>query len=70
MQLDQIDLRAFGALEAKVGSLETRVAEQSAKIDQLLALANQGRGSLRVFLLAAGAAGGLVTWAVDHFLLK
>jgi len=70
MSLDEIDLRAFGALEAKVEQLELTVALQSVKIDKLLQLANEGKGSLRVLLIAAGTLGGVVTWLTDKFLFK
>lgn len=67
---DLIDARAFGALEAKVSALETKMVEQSADIKRLLALAEQGRGSLRILLLAAGTVGGIITWAAQMLWLK
>lgn len=67
---EEVSPREFGALEAKVDHLERTVKEQSDKIDQLLALANQGRGSLRVLLFAAGATGGVVTWIAERFLTR
>lgn len=67
---DLIDARAFGSLEAKVKNLEDKVSEQSMKIDLLLKLANEGKGSLRILLIAAGTVGGVVTWLADHFVLK
>lgn len=73
--------RDFGRLEAEVESLRNELKEHkeeskknflslSSKMDEIVALANQGRGSLRTLILAAGAGGALVGWFADWFLRR
>jgi uncharacterized protein (UPF0548 family) len=68
--MSDIDPRDFGALEAKVEQMEKALADQSKKIDQLLELANHGKGALWTMMAVSGVVGALVAkvpgWIVDR----
>lgn len=60
----------MGGIEARVHGLEQAIEMQRNDIKQLLQLASEGKGSLRVFLMLAGVMGGAVTWLVERFAIK
>lgn len=62
-----IDPREFGALEAKVAHLEKMVQAQSEKMDQLIELANRGKGAYWAGLFIAGAIGTLIPFIAGFF---
>jgi len=64
------EARAMGGIEARVHGLEQAIEMQRNDIKQLLQLASEGKGSLRVFLMLAGVMGGAVTWLVERFAIK
>lgn len=71
-----LDLREFGQLEAtvesqgrEIGELKTTIALMSAKLDELLALANAGRGGLWAGMALVSLASGAIGW-VSHYLLN
>lgn len=57
-----IDPVQFGELKASVKSLDERVASMDKKVDELVALANKGRGGLLAAITLSGGAGGLAAW--------
>lgn len=61
-----IDPRDFGALESKVDQLEKMVEAQGAKIDQLLEIANKGKGALWLTLAVGGFLGSLATFFLKY----
>lgn len=65
--IDPVD---FGELKGRVQSLQTQVTDLSSKVDQLLEMANQGKGGLWMFRTAYVAAGGLAAWLLEHFVSK
>lgn len=67
--MDPIDMRDFGRLEAQVesqgreiGELKTTIKGMSEKLDELLALANRGRGGLWAGMAIVSAASSVVGW--------
>lgn len=67
MSVDMEEIyRELGTLSAKVKNLESAVESQGKKIDELLAVVNQGRGGIWVGMAIASAVGGLVTWLAAH----
>jgi len=61
--MSDIDPIQYGALTAKVDSLEKKVDKLEEGMEKLLALANQSKGGFWVGMWIAGALGSLVTWA-------
>lgn len=57
-------------LTASIEKVEANQAAQGEKLDQVLATLSEARGGWRTLMLvggAASAAGGLISWAVTHF---
>lgn len=78
--MSNIDPRDFGKLEAEVEALRAEfrthkeeskaaLAEQSAKIDQLIGLANKGRGAWWAGLTLATLMGSVVTILISWLTL-
>ena len=61
-----IDPRDFGAVEARVGALEKEVRALNTKVDQLLALANQGKGAWWAGLTLATLISSAATFFATH----
>lgn len=64
--MSEIDPQEFGALKARLDALEReqaqirdQVSDMGKDIKSLLALANQGKGSLWMFLTLAGVVGAI-----------
>ncbi|MBP6708017.1 MAG: hypothetical protein KA223_02555 [Candidatus Accumulibacter sp.] len=75
--MDQFDLREFGRLEAKVeaqgreiGDLKATVTAMAGKIDELLALANKGRGGLWMGMTLVSMASAAIGWVLHALGVK
>lgn len=67
MMVDPVE---FGRLQADVHTLKADMADLKGDVKSLLELANQGKGGLWMFRTAYVAAGGLLVWALEHFIGK
>ena len=65
--IDPVD---FGELRGEVNALKAQMSNVATKVDQLLEMANKGRGGLVMFNGGLVAAGGVLAWVTEHFLLK
>ena len=70
LEMDMVDPVHFGELRGEVNALKAQVAGMAGKVDQLLEMANQGKGGLWMFNGGLMFAGGLVAWIVEHFVVK
>lgn len=61
-----VDPTKFGAAEARIEALEGRFDKIEAKVDALLALANQGRGAYWAGLFIATTVGSMLTLAINY----
>jgi len=75
--MDPIDMRDFGRLEANVeaqgreiGELKGTIDKMAKQIDDLLALANQGRGGLWAGMAIVSAASSVGGWFMHNVLNK
>lgn len=66
--MSEIDPQEFGAMRARMDAMEKEQAQlvaqmhaMSSDIKELLALANQGKGSLWMFLTLAGVVGAVLS---------
>lgn len=66
--MSEIDPIEFGELRAEVNALKEQLTEQRADIKKLLAMANQGRGGLWMFMSISGLMGAVATYLGEHFL--
>lgn len=72
MPLD-FDPREFGRLEAtveaqgrEIGELKQSVSEMAGKLDELIALANKGRGGLWLGMTVVSLGSAVVGWLANH----
>lgn len=70
--MDPIDQREFGRLEANVeaqgreiGELKTTLAHMAVKLDELIALANKGRGGFWAGMTLVSMASAAVGWFAE-----
>jgi len=62
--MSEVDLFKYGQLVAQVDSLDKKVDKLESKIEELLELANKGKGGMwfgMVFVSAISAASGYIT---------
>lgn len=62
-----VDLYKYGKLVATVESLEKKVDKLEAGMEELLELANKGRGGFWMGMVIASGIGGLVTYITSYF---
>lgn len=63
----EVDPRAFGHLEAEVHALQTEVAALRKDVQELLALANRGRGGFWFGMTVISAASALAGFVAERF---
>ena len=70
----EIDPIKYGAMWQRVNDYERRfevidkkLDKMELQIDELLALANKGRGGFWMGMTIASMVGGVITWVVGHF---
>jgi len=74
MEPTEIDPIKYGAMWQRVQDYERRfevidkkLDKMERQIEELLALANKGRGGFWMGMTIASMVGGVITWAVGHF---
>ena len=60
--MSDIDARDFGKLEAQVEALQSEVHSLSKDVNELLELANKGKGGFWMGMTIASAVGGVLTF--------
>lgn len=60
--MSEIDPQEFGALTAKVDSMQREIDGMRDDIKTLVAMAERSRGALWAGMTLAGLFGGLITW--------
>jgi hypothetical protein len=68
--MNEINPREFGRLEAEVHSLRTQVADLQKDMRELLELANRSKGGLWVGMGIAALAGSVVSWIAGHLFTR
>ena len=63
--MSEIDPQEFGRLEAKVEQMEKTIERMAGQIDQLLALANQGRGAFWIAMILGGTIGSVASFVMS-----
>jgi hypothetical protein len=64
---EEIDLVKYGVLWERVQQMDKKIDKMERQIDQLLELANKGKGGFWMGMTIASMVGGIVTWAAGHF---
>jgi tetrahydromethanopterin S-methyltransferase subunit G len=68
MKMINIDPVEYGKLISKVESLEKKIDKMESAIDELLALANKGRGGFWMGMLIASFIGAIISYVSRYML--
>lgn len=62
----EIDLVKYGVLWERVQNMDKKIDKMEAQIEQLLELANKGKGGFWMGMTIASMVGGFITWVASH----
>jgi energy-converting hydrogenase Eha subunit F len=65
-----VDLYKYGKLVAQVESMEKKIDKLEANMEELLELANRGKGGFWMGMTIASIVGGIVTFITSHWTFK
>jgi len=67
MEPGEIDPVRYGVLWERVQSMDKKVDKMERQIEELLALANKGKGGFWMGMTIASSVGAAVAWLGSHF---
>jgi hypothetical protein len=62
----EIDLVKYGVLWQKVQDMDKKMEKMERNVEELLALANKGRGGFWMGMTIASSVGAAVAWVASH----
>ncbi len=65
--MEEIDPVKYGVLWERVQQMDKKIDKMERQIDQLLELANKGKGGFWVGMTIASSVGAVVAWVAGHF---
>jgi len=65
--MEEIDLVKYGVLWERVQTMDKKIDKMERQLEELVALANKGKGGFWMGMTIASMAGGLLTWIAGHF---
>lgn len=65
-----VDLYKYGKLVAQVESMEKKIDKLEVNMEELLELANRGKGGFWMGMTIASIVGGIVTFLTSHWTIK
>jgi hypothetical protein len=63
---NEIDLVKYGVLWQKVQDMDKKVDKMERNVEELLALANKGRGGFWMGMTIASSVGAVLAWIAGH----
>lgn len=66
MEPPEIDPIRYGVLWQRVQEMDKKIDKMERQLEQLVAMANQGKGGFWMGMTIASMAGGALTWVVSH----
>jgi hypothetical protein len=66
MEPVEIDLVKYGVLWERVQQMDKKIDKMENQIEQLLELANKGKGGFWMGMTIASSVGAVVAWVVGH----
>ena len=66
MEPVEIDLVKYGVLWERVQQMDKKIDKMEGQIEELLALANKGKGGFWAGMTIASSIGAVVAWVVGH----
>ena len=64
--MEEIDLVKYGVLWERVQSMDRKVDKMERQLEELIALANKGKGGFWMGMTIASMVGGVITWVAGH----
>ncbi len=65
--MEEIDPVKYGVLWERVQNMDKKIDKMEHQLEELVALANKGRGGFWMGMTIASIAGGFITWVAGHF---
>jgi hypothetical protein len=66
MEPGEIDPVKYGVLWERVQNMDKKIDKMEGQIEELLALANKGRGGFWMGMTIASSLGAVVAWVASH----
>lgn len=66
MELGEIDPVKYGVLWERVQNMDRKIDKMEGQVEELLALANKGRGGFWAGMTIASSIGAIVAWVAGH----
>lgn len=67
MEPEGIDLVKYGVLWQRVQEMDKKMDKMEKQLEQLVALANQGKGGFWMGMTIASSVGAVAAWVAAHF---
>ena len=67
MEPGEIDPVKYGVLWQRVTEMDKKMDKMERQLEDLLALANKGRGGLWMGMTLASIGGGVISWMASHW---
>ena len=65
--MEEIDPVKYGVLWERVQQMDKKIDKMERQVEQLLELANKGKGGFWMGMTIASMIGGAITWTAGHF---
>ena len=65
--MEEIGPVKYGVLWERVQQMDKKIDKMERQIEELLALANKGKGGFWMGMTIASMVGGAITWTAGHF---
>ena len=65
--MEEIDPVKYGVLWERVQQMDKKIDKMERQVEQLLELANKGKGGFWMGMTIASMVGGAIAWAAGHF---
>lgn len=67
MEPTEIDPIRYGVLWQRVQEMDKKIDKMERQLEQLVAMANQGKGGFWMGMTIASMLGGFLTWFISHW---
>jgi hypothetical protein len=67
MEASEIDPVKYGVLWERVQNMDRKLEKMERQMDELMALANKGKGGFWMGMTIASSVGAFVAWIAGHF---
>ena len=65
--MEEIDLVKYGALWERVQTMDKKIDKMERQLEELVALANKGKGGFWAGMTIASGVGAAVSWVTSHW---